>query len=398
MIMTSEEILAGVDELIPAVRERAAATAESGKIPNDTISSLKELGFFRMFRPTRLHGIAVPWGTQIEAARRLSRVCGSTGWIAAIVPTHNILAGRFPKPAHDEVWGSPDDVFIATGSARLRGSAKAVEGGYIIEGAWRFASGVDHADWTIVPTPVDGVEAKDRSNLKQVLLHRNDYMIIDDWNVNGLEGTGSKQVTIPQPVFVPDHRIVGFHALHAASPPGADDGDDPIFRIDFQPYFGTILLGPVIGAAEGAVADYISATRERVGAIFGNRIAEAAPVQLRLAESAAEVDAAALVVERLISQYRQCAEEGQPLTTNERIRSMRDRAWVTFHCVDAVHRLVRQMGATGLSALNPVQRHFRDISAMAAQIGLNWDRNGGAYGAWSLGMPTGDPALDNPIP
>ncbi len=396
--MSTDEMLAGVDALIPKVRQLAPETAETGRIPDDVISALKELGYFRIFRPVRLHGIAAPWGTQIEAARRLARVCGSTGWIAAVIPTHNILAARFPKAAQDEVWASEDDVIIATGSARLEGSAKAVEDGYVVEGAWRFASGVDHAAWTIVPVPLDGAQTKDRSNLKQVLIRRRDFDIVDDWNVIGLEGTGSKRVVVPKPILVPEHRIVGFHALHAADPPGADADGDPIFRIDFQPYFGTILLGPVIGAAEGAVADYLSVTRERVGAIFGNRIAEAAPVQLRLAESAAEVDAAALVVERLVSQHRECAEDGKGLSTDQRIRSMRDRAWVTLRCVDAVHRLVRQMGAGGLSVYNPVQRHFRDITAMAAQIGLNWDRNGGAYGAWALGMPTGDPTIDNPIP
>ena len=55
------------------------------------------------------------------------------------------------------------------------------------------------------------------------------------------------------------------------------------------------------------------------------------------------------------------------------------------------HALMR---STGLADDNPVQRHFRDISAAQGQIGLNWDRNGGAYGKWVLGVATGDAAID----
>ena len=87
-------------------------------------------------------------------------------------------------------------------------------------------------------------------------------------------------------------------------------------------------------------------------------------------------------------------EADEPLTPKERAESMRDRAYATRTCVDAVHRLTRQMGATGLADDNPVQRHFRDISAAQGQIGLNWDRNGGAYGKWVLGVATGDAAID----
>ena len=86
------------------------------------------------------------------------------------------------------------------------------------------------------------------------------------------------------------------------------------------------------------------------------------------------------------------------LTPNERVESMRDRAFITRSCADAVHRLVRQMGAIGLSDGNPVQRQFRDITAASAQIGLNWDRNMGTYGKWALGVPTGDQAIDGDAP
>ena len=59
-------------------------------------------------------------------------------------------------------------------------------------------------------------------------------------------------------------------------------------------------------------------------------------------------------------------------------------------------RLVRQMGAMGIFDDNPVQRHYRDITAMATQVAVNWDRNMNPFGAHELGVLTGPSGLDQP--
>ena len=63
-------------------------------------------------------------------------------------------------------------------------------------------------------------------------------------------------------------------------------------------------------------------------------------------------------------------------------------------CVGAVDRLVSMMGATGQIGNNPVQRHYRDIKAIAAHTSLIWDRAAVPVGKWVLGLPTDDPAVD----
>jgi len=49
---------------------------------------------------------------------------------------------------------------------------------------------------------------------------------------------------------------------------------------------------------------------------------------------------------------------------------------------------VRQMGAVGLADSNPVQRHYRDVTAMATQIAVNWDRGMMPFGRLALGLPS----------
>lgn len=400
MASTSQDqdsILDRVAALVPAVEERAAQAEKERAVPEETLDALRDAGVFRIYQPPAFGGAGAGWGLQIEVARMLSRACGSTGWLACVLSTHALMVGRMAVAAQHDVWDPDPDALIATGSARIAGSAEPVDGGYLVSGAWRFASGVDHAQWTMVPAPVAGL-GEGPAALRQCLLPVAEYEIVDDWHVAGLRATGSKQVMIPEPIFVPEHRTLGFLEMLGSEPPGAEVNDGYVYRMEFGPYFGMILLGPVLGMAEGALDGYLETTRVRVGAIRGNRIAESEPVQERVAESAAEIAAAGALIDRMVLQMRDRAQRGEFLDSRERAESMRDRAWATRTCVDAVHRLVRQMGAMGLGDDNPVQRQFRDLSAAAAQIGLNWDRNAGTYGKWALGVATGDQAIDGTLP
>lgn len=388
------DLLSRAEQMLPDLRRRARQAEDRRTLPEETIDEMRRAGFFRLYQPARYGGYEMPWGAQVAISRVLGRACGSTAWIASVVATHSAMVGRMAGQAQDDVWAADPDALIATGSARIAGEAVPTDGGYLVGGAWRFASGIDHCRWVMVPVPVEGIDAEGPAAVRQCLLPASDYEIVDDWHVSGLGGTGSKQAAIPEPVFVPAHRTIGFLEMLGSRPPGADVNDAYVYRIEFRPYFGTLLLGPIIGTAEGALEDYLEGTRARIGAIFGDRIADSVPVQLRVAESSAEISGAALMVDRMLETLHARGAADEALTPDERVLGMRDRAFVARRCVDAVHRLVRQMGASGLADSNPVQRHFRDVSAMAAQIGLNWDRNAGTYGKWALGIPTGDRAID----
>ena len=354
-------------------------------LPAETMDALRANGLIQFFQPRRFGGLELEWGVQVELGREIGKACGSTAWIVAIVATHAAIAGRFPDAAQTDVWGDGSDPLIATASFRVTGEGAPVDEGYELSGAWRFSSGVDHAAWAIVSAPVVGTGVA-----HEWLVPRSAFEIVDDWDVVGLRGTGSKQILIEQPVFVPAHRAVPIAELMAAGPAGAAVNDSYVYRMEFGPYFGTSLLGPVLGAAEGAVADYAKAAQARTG----ERGADRDGRQLRFAESSAEVAFARYATERMLELVCCRAADGVPLGDEEYAQSLRDRAFATQLCLRAVQRLVQDLGASGLQRGNPVQRHFRDLTAMAAQAGLGWDRNAGAYGKWALGFETGNPRLD----
>jgi hypothetical protein len=77
---------------------------------------------------------------------------------------------------------------------------------------------------------------------------------------------------------------------------------------------------------------------------------------------------------------------GEALTPAEYADSMRDRCHIARTCVQTVHQLILDVGASGLSEANPIQWNFRDLSTMAVHGGLAWDRVGAAYGQWAFGQ------------
>jgi 3-hydroxy-9,10-secoandrosta-1,3,5(10)-triene-9,17-dione monooxygenase len=372
----------------PKFRERAAATEANRSLLKETMRDLFDARLVRFFQPRRHGGFELEWGAQYSIGRAVANYCPSTAWIVAVVGAHASFLARMRPEVQDEVWGPNQDQLIATASVNKRGGAKRVPGGLRVDGQWGFSSGCDHADWLLF-----GVKVENSHDHYQIVVPRRDVEIVDTWFVAGMRGTGTKDLALKD-VFVPEHRTLHVLEWINANPPGARVNPGYISHVEFAPFVGTSLLGPMVGSAEGAFHNYVEATRVRRGVMFGDVAAEAATVQLRLAESSAELAAANLIVRDQIGYLREAGRTRATVPGERRLAMNRDRAFAVRLCVQATERLVSQMGAMGVFDSNPVQRHARDVNGIATQIGINWDRNMAPYAKWLLGVPTGDTKID----
>ncbi len=380
---TAEELIRRAEALVPLLRERASETESLRRVPEATMALLHDQGLLKYYQPKRYGGYELDWGTHFRIGRAIAHGCPSTAWIAAVVGAHTCYVGRFPKEAQDEVWADGPDVLISTGSVQKTGTVAKVAGGYKLSGAWGFASGVDHAQWGMVAGRKEGDK-----EASQFLFPRADFSIDDVWHVAGMKGTGTKDIVLND-AFVPEHRALPLSRFTGAMPPGSAANAHYIYQTEFRPFSGSSLLGPILGTAEAAFADYTGITRERIGAIFGNKVADNAAVQMRVSESAAELAAAAALAENMYVMLNARGKALEPFTEEERAVAMRNRAYIMKLCRQSCERLVTMMGAQGLFDSNPVQRAFRDLHAMATQFGVNWDLNMPPYGRLALGLPSG---------
>ncbi|MEQ8246312.1 MAG: acyl-CoA dehydrogenase family protein [Alphaproteobacteria bacterium] len=381
-VPTIDDLCARATALVPYLKTEAAATEQRRALSPETMAKLHDAGFFRFFRPKAYGGYEMDWGAQYRFSKILAHACPSTAWVASVVGQHSCHVARFAKQAQDEVWPDDADLLITTGSVpRANVKTERVAGGYQVSGSVGFASGVDHSGWAMALFPIDGVPC-------QVLLPRTDYEVEDTWFVAGMRGTGTKDIHVPG-TFVPAHRVMPSVAFNESGPPGAGVNPSYIYAMEFAPVQGSSPLGPLIGTAEGALEAYLDITRAKTGAIFGNRVAESSAVQMRVAESAAEIHAADVVAVQDFQILHDAGKAGRRLSDGERTAIVRNRGLIAKLCVRATQRLVQMMGAIGLSDENPVQRHYRDVQAMATQIGVAFDVNMPPWGRWALGLDPG---------
>ena len=377
--------------LLPRFRERASESEQNRTLSNETIEDLYDAGLLQLFAPKRYGGLELDWPAIVQTSRTAARACASTGWMISVVGGHLAIAARFPKAIQDEIFKDGARQVVTTASAQTTGTIVKEDGGYRLNGVWRFGSGIDHATWVMVTGHCENHPNPPEPNVFRAAVPRDAVHVDDTWHVAGMRATGSKDIRFEN-YFVEDSWVVTSRDLFGSNPPGAQFAPDAyLFDVPFMPYFTNWMIGPVMGCAEGAFSEYLDATKKRIGAMTGVTVAEQQTVQVRLSESAAELDCARMLFEKITQHLHAAGLERRALSEEENAEINRDRVYLTRLCYNATQRLVSQMGATAIFDTNPVQRHWRDLSVMASQMGVNWDIHMTAYGKHLLDLPFGKP-------
>ena len=393
-IPTREELTKAAADLIPKLRERAEEAEDLRMMPDETIEDIKKAGIHKMFTPKRYGGFEMDWGTQVDVARELGKGCASTSWMSSVVMSHSWNLGRFPAEAQEEFWPSCPDAIIATAFAG-GGEMKKTEGGYILNGLWRFASGVDHSDCSIVAGQYKNTRSKSGTVLdyRMALIMPDQYEIVDTWHAEGLKGTGSKDIKVVD-TFVPEHRTVKALELGGNNPPGSELHESYIYRVEMGMYFNTLLSGPILGATHGVLLEYLEQTRSRFGSMFGERVSKQASVQQKIGASYEELRTSDLIIDDLCNYLHEQGQAGNSILGDDRLKIRRETAMAAQLCLKSGTRLSGMMGVTAQTGRNPAQRMFRDLRTMSTHGAIHWDNATTPTGSYLLGIETGDPLID----
>jgi alkylation response protein AidB-like acyl-CoA dehydrogenase len=349
------------------------------------IARMREMDLFRIMRPQAYGGFEYGFDVFFEIVAAVASGCGSTGWVYGLLASHQWLVACFAREAQDEVWHDRDA--LATGSYAPVGQAVAVDGGYRLSGAGSFCSGCDNAQWQFLGGMIPQPDGSAKPGF--FLIRSTDCTIDDNWHTMGLAGTGSKTI-VARDAFVPSHRALPFAALSDAIAPGMLANPNPIYRQSFLAVLPIAIVAPVLGMAEGALADFLAMAGMRTtrGAVAGGnrRMAELTTVQMRVAEASALIDAARLLMARDLAEALASATRGEPISIDVRLRNRRDQAFCVRLLVQAIDALYLAAGGQGLFLDQPLQRAWRDAHAAASHISLNWDSTGSMYGQALLGL------------
>ena len=361
----AEELLESARGLQPVLRERAAQCKAECKVPDDTIADFQAAGFFKILQAEQYGGYAMDPQVFYAVGLELAKACPSSAWVLGVVAVHNWQLALFDDRAAQDVWGDDPTTLISSSYAPV-GKVKPVDGGYQLSGRWSFSSGSQHCQWVfvgaVVPMPDDPFNMH---NYRTFLVPIADYEIIDNWDVVGLQGTGSHDVVIDD-VFVPEHRthkvIDGFHCDN----PGNAVNTAPLFRMPFMQVFVRAVCTATLGACEGALEHFIEIAKTRV----------AGPVPMRddpntkrlAAEVKTEIEQMKLVMYRNFDQMMDCTRAGEPIPIEDRARYRYDSAIVADRCLELSGRMLKAAGSGGIRIGSDLLGKHLDILASQAHV------------------------------
>ncbi len=388
-IPTHEDLVGRARDLAPAIAGRADETEQIRKVHPDSVADIQEAGLWRVLQPTRYGGYEGRYEVFIDIGEQLGRACASTGWVWVNLVSHNWMLGMWPVEAQDAVWGPNPDARIGSSTVYPAGKVAPVEGGYRLSGRWPFSSGVDASQWVMLGGMVPPEEGRDKPIPRIFVLPVDAIEVIDNWDVMGLAGTGSKDVTCTD-VFVPSYMTLGPHEMRGGPTPGLAVNPNPLYRLPLLGLFPHIIGGALLGAAAGAYDSYVGEMRTRLATFNAARIAEHTTVQLRIAEAGAKIRAARELLRDGPREGHRMAEDGGAPSEEEKTRWRADASYACLLCREAVDLLHNASGGGGNYRANKLQRFFRDLHAGCGHIGVSWDANGAEHGRAVLGLPVGN--------
>lgn len=372
--VTAEELVARAAAMVPALRERQEECEQLGRMPDSTSAELIDAGFYRILQPRRFGGYELDVETFSRVTIELARGCPSTGWAYAFTAGHaHLLSALFSEECQADVYGQDGDVRMP-GNIRPQ-PAEPVPGGFRVTGAWDYVSGCDSATHFLLGAAT-AAGADHEATEMTCIVDADACSIIDNWDMHGLRGTGSKRV-VADGVFVPDHRTVRSlnridARLYAATRdmPGRSVHANPMYAAGG---LFSLLAGEgvavAVGIARGTLDLYEQtlATRTTMTAPIGP-MSQSPQYRRSYSESVALVDVAELALLGSDRDYMAwCAQDVAELApfSAEREQRLIIRKFLSAKlCADAVDLMVRTAGSSSMKRGSLLERYRRDMTTL----------------------------------
>ncbi|RIA37969.1 alkylation response protein AidB-like acyl-CoA dehydrogenase [Hephaestia caeni] len=377
---SSADLVARAEALIPALRSRAIKVDADRRVADESIADMLAADVLQMLAPHCFGGPQADLATFLDAGIAIGHGCGSTGWLFGILGCHHWVLSHFPVAVQQEMYGDKNHALWPLSFSGKGGTARPVDGGFIVSGRWGFCSGIDFSDWIGVGVLIDKEDAHDLHDRYNVIVPRAEGEVIDTWFTAGMRGTGSRDF-VANEVFVPTHRILSQEKMQNGDTPGyaALSADYPALS---APFYGVLLAAvmcPVLGITRRVIDDYVQATRNRAG-FRGLKPAARPAVQMKIGEAMARYDATYRMVRAMFVEIDDAARLGQQCTIEQRLRQRRDTAFAAQTCVEIVDNLVSRAGAGAQTQTSHLQLAQRDIHTIRTHVVLDIEEAMELYG------------------
>lgn len=369
----AQDILARVAELRPWLREHQAVAEHQRRVPQETIDVLDEAGVFSLTTPTRFGGSDFSTRELHDIYRALSAGCGATAWVVWAAAGGNLWSFAFPDrviaPVYESPWVGNRTFALGGTSRRMSGTARQVDGGWMIRGVWPFATGSVHASHGYLAAFYDET---DDAKIGMALVPKEQLVARDDWDAMGLAATGSQTVATDGELFVPEERFSTPAQLNARIREMTAQGLGPrrggLVRSLVS---GT---GLALGMADHALEVFLAGIGRR--GIPYSPYANAATSPLlhhAVGRAHMRIRAAGTLADAAVAELDRCETEQRDLTESAALQFHADVAHVWHECAAAIETLFQASGASAITKRLPLQLIARNCRAGSLHAAYNID-------------------------
>ncbi|WP_405810148.1 acyl-CoA dehydrogenase family protein [Streptomyces sp. NBC_00210] len=381
-------VLEAVRDIVPKLRENGLEAENLRWLPDENIELLEKAGVFRLATPRHFGGLEFSLADQAKVFAEIARGCPSTAWIASVWVSSVWMVTLFPEALQKDVFAR-SSVRIS-GGFTPSGVLKPTEGGYVLNGAWKFNSGARGAHWNVASSVIEGPDGSYEEAI--ALVPMSDFTLEDDWHTSSVSATGSS-TSIATDVFVPEHRVVPTDpaAFEAALP--ADY--EPTGR-EYGLYSYVIAQGVavLVGIARGAYELFLERLPGR-GITYTSWTDQTQHplTQIQVATAESKIAAAEALMDRTYATLQHRADAGEQPSLGEKAAVRGHGAYAVQLAKEAVEILFNASGATAIQRSVPIQRFHRDIQGLALHGMILLNPSLEVHGRVLLGLDPDTPLL-----
>ena len=361
----SETALANARTVAPILNDASEEIEKERSLTPAVLDAMHDAQLFRLTLPKRDNGFELPVPALAQVAEIIAGADASAGWCLGQAFGCAMSAAFMDETPAKEVFGSREAV-LAWG-AGVQGRMDATDGGYLVSGTWRFASGSHHATWLGGHSKVfekDGSPregASGRQADRTALFPRDQADMADDWHVMGLRGTRSEGYTVEN-LFVPEGLTLD------RDTPEECQIDTTLFRFPTTNVYAAVFSSVSLGIAQSAFDDLKALGMTKHARAAQTSMRDSPIFQSKLAELRAQLESARAYKHAVLSEIWETVDNTGELTMDDRARIRLATTYAINEATSVMEQIYRLAGSTAIFDNAPFERRFRDIHAVSQQV------------------------------
>ena len=363
-------------QILDLISSKSDEQRASRRMSKDVVDALKECGFFTMLLPKQWGGLERKPQEFFAEQVRIAEADMSTAWAGGIIAVHAFQLALMSEEAQREVYENDPNTLISSSYNPVGARAEMCEGGFMLHGRWSWSSGSDHCTWALLGGVIPG------DGYRTFLVPRSQYDIEDTWDVMGLQGTGSNDVVISEPIFVPEHRthkqMDGFNCVN--------DQENPMYDLSWAQTFVRVVNSAAIGALKKAVKVFVE-SKQGNSTTDMTKFAGDVETQERLAKVLNTIGELEAVMYHNFDKME--AANWKP-SLEDRIMYRYQASLVIDKAIEAIDTLFDVAGGRSVFNGHPLQQLWHDIHIARCHVANNPTAFARNLGSVTLGMENQD--------